>query len=84
MARLATIDDEALARVLSLQFRGLLSVVVVADMPCRERMVALLGRNNLPVPDVLALTQAVLYRCRGRPQGRVGLEGQQRLRRAAG
>lgn len=57
MARLATIDDEPLARIVSAQYRGLLGVVVLADMQCRERLVRALTQSKLPVPDMLALTQ---------------------------
>ena len=66
VARLATIDDEALARILSAQYRSMLGVVTVADMPCRERMAKLVAQHKFPVPDMLALSQAVPYRC-GQP-----------------
>ncbi len=61
-ARLATVDDEPLARVVSAQYRGMLQVVTVADMPCRERMAKLVAKHKLPVPDMLALTQSIPFR----------------------
>jgi hypothetical protein len=61
-ARLATVDDEPLARVLSAQYRGLMCVVTVADMPCRDRMAKMLAQHKFPMPDMLALTQSIPYR----------------------
>lgn len=62
VARLATIDDEPLARIMSAQYRSLLTVVVVEDMACRERLVRLLVQHKLPTPDVMALSQTLPYR----------------------
>lgn len=52
----ATVSDEALSRVLAAHFRGYMSVVIVANNACRERLTKKLTRDKLPIPDMLAIT----------------------------
>lgn len=70
VAQLATIENDALARVASAQFRSLLDVVVVADMPARDSALGALS-PGAAAPDVLAMTHAAPFRCGG--AGLVGL-----------
>jgi hypothetical protein len=55
-AGMATVSDEPLSRVLAAHFRGYMSVVIVSNNACRERLTKKLMRDKLPIPDMLAIT----------------------------
>ena len=62
MAQLISIPDEHLARVLSAQYRSLLTVLAVATNGCRQRLTEGLQLAQRPLPDFMCMTHAHPYR----------------------
>lgn len=86
VAQLATVADNALARLASYVCRSLLPVVVVRDADTRQRIQALLAAQRYAVlPDMLAQTHANPYRGKSGelPAFRHAGERAQALQRAA-
>lgn len=61
VAQLGTVDDGALSALLSAVQNRALATVVVADIPARQRLGALLAQHKYPAPDMLSLTMVVGY-----------------------
>ncbi|KAK9800826.1 hypothetical protein WJX73_002958 [Symbiochloris irregularis] len=61
-AQLTSSTDEALARVLSAGFGGMMKVVVVSSNACRQRLTQRLEASQRPVPDIMCTSHTQPFR----------------------
>lgn len=62
VAGLATVKNRALAEVLAETYYGSLEYVVVKTGACRDRLISLLQKEDLPCPDILPYDQLLAYK----------------------